>query len=268
MNLQDVFMVKKNLFNTSRKTSTFWYSFYPKMIYIASFHFFCADHAELSQKHIDTVDLQRVLLGLAFERFPDEALQQLSKGKEMNDFCSWYDEDTLGHKFRVRCDSQILQSLTMYGVRLGNLNIEYLPSTIEYLSVEFCDQSYQLETRRLPRMIKKVQLSNNHIHGNIDLTALPGRLDTLSANMNDIRGEIFLAHLPPNLKWLSLSHNKIRQKTVYFHNLPPTLARVDVSQNNIKEVRPLTADSGTIEGMHFIGRFCIVPEPHVMPTVD
>ena len=205
--------------------------------------------------------MQTELFQLLLSDISPPKIELMSQRKPYSDLCNW-GTGFLGHgrTFRVRCNGEVLESLTMMRIRGENLHLDFMPSTVRYMQIQYCEQRYTVETRRLPRMAEQVHISNNYIYGTIDLRALPENLEHFNASANAIIGPIILSHLPVKLTLLNLSSNQIRQRVVHFHHIPRTLRTVDMQNNSIKAVRPLNHGSGCLGSTHFRGDFRLAEE--------
>ena len=171
------------------------------------------------------------------------------------DICSWCEASTPERPliletqgFQVACVDNVLQCIYLrqmpaLGIH-GSYNIKYTPSTVQKLYVNFCAQSFRIDTRVFPREAVVIDLSSNEIYGCPDLAVLPAHLELLSLHWNRISGPIALLHLPQTLKTLHLHGNsRLKQSVVYYDKVPESLGTVEIDIQLVDYVRPLHGEA-------------------------
>ena len=89
-------------------------------------------------------------------------------------------------------------------------NLEWLPSTLHYLTLEHQPIGKPLCTEKLPRDLRGLTIHHGDIYGTLNLAKLPWGLELLSLADNIITGNISLLQLPKSCLAINLSSNPIR----------------------------------------------------------
>ena len=148
----------------------------------------------------------------------------------------------------IQCKHGLVRGLEIRIHHLGNLRLQYLPNTLEWVQITSCDQHYPIETRFFPRDLILLSLEENHVYGKVNLSTLPCKIVKLNLANNAISGPISLCHLPHSLECLRIINNAIRQKTVFYANLPENIERIDLRGNDIKQAQNLFPEDGSMRG--------------------
>ena len=181
------------------------------------------------------IDRQNILLEHFFSAIDSACMGQRMDNQTIYEACNW----KLVPDFAIECLHGIVNRMRFDSVQHGNFVLEYLPSTVERTSIHNCKQTYQLQTRMLPREMRCISVSKNLIFGTIDLQRLPPRMHTLDVSQNNISGPIVQRDLPDTLRNVLIYHNKIQQDVLYYEYLPETLLMVSLGQNSIRLIRPV-----------------------------
>ena len=187
-------------------------------------------------RHVNELRFQEQQMALLFsdvlpEALPPRDCAEFFKRGDFRQYIRW-------------CDEGYVRSVEFSSKRMGQLRIDHLPSTVEYVNINNCGQHYQIQTRMIPRQCMTFNMSNNQICGFIDLTALPGRLIFLHLSKNKIPGRIVLRDLPNLLREIKLSNNSITQEVVYYDVIPRKTVSIDLRGNKIKRVESFMGGAG------------------------
>ena len=126
----------------------------------------------------------------------------------------------------VICSNGVVLKVHYSQFSHGNFNLSALPHTTTNIWICSCKQTFEIQTRSLPRELELLNLSVNMICGRIDLTTLPPKLLTADLSQNKLTGPIQLTHLPESMCTLDLQYNKISQHVLWYDNLPGTIRRI------------------------------------------
>ena len=138
--------------------------------------------------------------------------------------CEWYirtESEEVGI-FQVSCRNGSLQGIDI--IRIGReYAIEYLPNSVEAISMMYVDQCKPLDTRQLPSNLRKIDMIKCKVRGTISLDCLPRAIFSIDLQQNEIKGPIQLLSLPVTLIMLNLQSNAIAQDVVYYKGLSPRI---------------------------------------------
>uniref|UniRef100_A0A7S4V159 Uncharacterized protein n=1 Tax=Paramoeba aestuarina TaxID=180227 RepID=A0A7S4V159_9EUKA len=124
-------------------------------------------------------------------------------------------------------------------VKSSKFRIEYLPSSVELLTVRGCEQSGNLCTRELPRECRMIDVSYSLYRGRIDLRNLPEKLEIFDGSCNFFKGAIFLDFLPASLKRLNLNANR-DLTDVHYGELPLAIEKIDLMNIKAVQLQPIS----------------------------
>ena len=159
---------------------------------------------------------QALLMVRFYDEIPETGVLRITNHRQ-RDVCSWEG---------IMCRNGCIVSIVYKERMLGNFKIAFAPPTLTTLTVIHCEQSYEVETRMLPRQIVSLNLNRNRIFGELDLTKLPPRMVNFEIAYNHIKGPIVVRDLPESLKLIDLSNNPLKQHTLFYENLPPGLKSI------------------------------------------
>eukprot|EP00009_Paramoeba_aestuarina_P005261 CAMPEP_0201522984 /NCGR_PEP_ID=MMETSP0161_2-20130828/18679_1 /ASSEMBLY_ACC=CAM_ASM_000251 /TAXON_ID=180227 /ORGANISM="Neoparamoeba aestuarina, Strain SoJaBio B1-5/56/2" /LENGTH=216 /DNA_ID=CAMNT_0047921971 /DNA_START=13 /DNA_END=663 /DNA_ORIENTATION=- len=120
----------------------------------------------------------------------------------------------------------------------GTIDLEWLPSTVEFVSVFENELKGTLHLTALPEALTDLNLSENMFSGTVDLTALPEGLRMLSLESNDLSGPLDFTMLPPQMHQLYLSRNRFAG-VCDFRHLPDGLTLLNVGYTGLEGELPL-----------------------------
>ena len=202
------------------------------------FTFLLCNPSRFAERALDH-SRQFILLESLFAGIPNAFLDQFAFGRSLADFCVW---ETSKDHFQTSCRGNVLTRLCFLNVRCGNFRIGFVPPSVRKLRICRSYQRYPTETRLFPREGVVVDLSENALYGEVDLTALPVNLEALNLMHNSLSGELNLLHLPRRLRKLFLAVNSFCNEVVFVANVPSSLELIDLPKNEIRQVEALTAD--------------------------
>ena len=158
--------------------------------------------------HPNATEFQATLMRQFFAHITDQYRFQISLGRPNSDVCrtkppQW--QPWAG----ITCVDGIVQSIRYGDKFFGNLQMDYVPNSVEDLSIVLCNQKYALSTRQLPRCLKTLDMSRNRLLGTLDCTNLPPALKSLLVPRNALAGVIDLSYLPKTLGCIDVSDNHI-----------------------------------------------------------
>ena len=170
-------------------------------------------------------DFQKSLLDAFFAEIAPAQLKKLNPSGS-SEYCMWD---------KLICSNYLLSKIQLrYCSGLGSLNIAYLPGTVQYLGIVNCGQYCTIDTRQLPRESRCIFLMENNFYGTVDLRTLPAHVVILDLQYNALSGVTALTQLPQSLEVLRVQNNYLRQKWVYYDNLPPSIAHIQIAPQNSK----------------------------------
>ena len=170
-------------------------------------------------------DFQKSLLDAFFALIAPAERKKLNPSSS-SDYCMWD---------KLICSNYLVSKIQLrYCSGLGNLNIEYLPSTVQYLGIVNCGQICPIYTRQLPRESRCIFLMENNFYGTVDLRTLPAHLVILDLQHNALGWVIALTQLPQSFEVLRVQNNYLQQKWVYYDNLPPSIAHIQIAPQRTK----------------------------------
>ena len=134
----------------------------------------------------------------------------------------------------VRCEKGAMRSITMINSKPGaarlrserripRLWLEYVPPTTENIRFACMDIPSEFNGRRLPRGLKTVHLSENHLEGRITMRDLPESLEVIEITTNRLDGTLVLTQMPPGLQRIDFSTNFFQTVIVDNSALPGSL---------------------------------------------
>ena len=184
------------------------------------------------------IDCQNLLFKKFCSRIDRAYMEERMEHHTIREVCDW----EVQPNFDIGCTDGLINHILFRALQHGNFLIEYLPSTIERVSIRRCKQNYQLQTRRLPKQMRWLNLNNNLLFGTIDFQHLPPRMVTFDVSRNKISGPIILRNLPETMQNICIFKNSIQQDVLYYDALPETLTVVSLGENAIRSIRPIDED--------------------------
>ena len=184
--------------------------------------------AESSESLHTAFQLQ--LMENVFKDIDSQYITEISRGQPFDTFCSaWIGIQCSGGA--VTCFSQNAEpNPDGDSLAVGQFRIEFLPNSVQRIHMNSANQCYVLQTRLLPAALEVLTMTDNHIHGSIDLRSLPRHLQWLNLRENDIEGPISLNDLPKSLNMLDLSLNCINQPVVHYSSLSIHMQKKNLSE--------------------------------------
>ena len=183
-----------------------------------------AFHAkDVRAQEITMHQMQEQLIRCVFSTFPLEVQISMSHQDLKTPVCG----APGGLPWRgLSCRSGVVTRITFIDKLsndFGQLQIEYLASTLQELKLSNCQQAYAIDTRLLPRSLKRLDMAINKIYGSFDFGELPCHIEEINLGVNAITGTIALLNLPCSIRDINIAHNPIKQRIVYCHNIPKSL---------------------------------------------
>ena len=179
------------------------------------------------------VNWQNTLMDRFFDDIPTKHLLELSKGSFSENFPNNYCN---GLWTPISCEGARITRIRYFNLRVGNFRLNELPPTLEDLWISACKQTGAFHTRNLPRALVTISLSRNKLSGKLDLTTLPEDLVQAHFCENHFTGPICLCHLPKSLKYLLVHANLIAQDFVWYDDLPPGIAVIQLQSNGQRKI--------------------------------
>ena len=173
--------------------------------------------------------MQRTLMHAFFQNIPSSIKEKIVNRAHSDDFCSGWRG--------LQCIDGILTSIEYRNRVYDNFRVDYVPSTVEALIIQECDQFYALHADLFPWRAQVIDFSYNHIFGSIKLTRLPPGLRELRLQGNKITGTLNLMHLPESLEEINLNNNKIEQRVLYVGHFASQMRAIRLQYNAIAHIR-------------------------------
>ena len=175
-----------------------------------------ASDSQLAPVYPQSQSWQESLLNAFFANLSDTEMDRIKCTKQYSasqkvDVCRWW---------HVECKYGIVARIDVTARSIGQLRIQFVPPTVEYLIITTAGQKSLLRTRDFPRRAASIFLHVNKFYGRLNLATLPEPLWVLNLSDNAFTGPIALTHLPQKLRSLNLSNNRIVQSVVYKSNMP------------------------------------------------
>ena len=148
-----------------------------------------------------------------------EKLFRKLTGGNVNDACVWRGVTCLAgvvYSFAARCSDQM------------QLDIDWLPATLNSLDISDIGLNCALKTRALPRMLEHLELHYTNLHGSLTLHTLPSEIQSVHLSNNHFSGTLFVSNLPETLKTVRLGYNDIKVVVVCNADLPEGLVEIQV----------------------------------------
>ena len=114
----------------------------------------------------------------------------------------------------------------------GNLSWEWLPSTTRYLDLSDNELGGDINLSDRHRSLQTCFLRRNTFSRSIDFTLLPSELRVLQIQSNQLDGHIDLTSLPPKLALLTAQENTFNGD-VFLQFLPSFILQLDLSVNRL-----------------------------------
>ena len=148
------------------------------------------------------------------ENFKDE-------NGNFTDTCTWS---------HCECDDAGSMVKFCLGYIEGQLNYDFIPSTVETILVEYTDAEGTLDTSKLPQSLNLFDIPNNFFTGSVDLRTLPPQITKFIVKSNQFSGSIFLDALPSALQELNMSSNNLSGE-ISLEHLPACLLSLELARN-------------------------------------
>ena len=113
----------------------------------------------------------------------------------------------------------------------GSIDFQWVPSTVESLSLNGNALHGTLETSKLAVALRGVSLISNNLWGTVDLTTLPLRIELVLLSNNRFCGTLAFSQLPSTLRVLELDNNAFFGP-IEMTSLSKAIQRIDLSGNN------------------------------------
>uniref|UniRef100_A0A7S4PF52 Leucine-rich repeat protein n=1 Tax=Paramoeba aestuarina TaxID=180227 RepID=A0A7S4PF52_9EUKA len=153
-------------------------------------------------------------------------------------------EITSWNGLRLNKENEVLRIVWNSFYVSGSMPLEYLPLTVEAVSMPCNYLSGTIDLTQLPDTLQRLDLQGNRLEGTIDLTCLPVSLSELTVSQNKLVGTVDLIQLPPNMSELDLSENDFEGVTD-FTKLPDSLKVIHVTKTK------LSGEVDDFSGSHF-----------------
>ena len=139
----------------------------------------------------------------------------------------------------VSCTNSEVTSIRWKYKRIEELDIRWVPATVNHIIIEGIPVRGELETRFLPRSLCQFFARDCQMSGTPDMASLPAPLSTFEVPDNALTGTLCLSNLPNKLETVDFSRNHITKVFYMSENLPSSLNKVMFEQNNnIKWICP------------------------------
>ncbi|KNH06218.1 leucine-rich repeat protein [Perkinsela sp. CCAP 1560/4] len=126
------------------------------------------------------------LMDRFFADFTAEGKEDLSQNGASPDYCEWQ---------VVTCVDGNVTEMVSDGPGYGAFDIPLLPPTVQNIDIAFCEQSYELSTRALPRELERCSFYANCLFGTVDFGTLPEKLIQLWLSENMLSADPMDGHL-------------------------------------------------------------------------
>ena len=213
-------------------------------LFIFTHAFFCIDSRQIHHQY--PLQMQNVLLDKFFQR-AQNFVERCASGMDTAQLCDW---EGMHQLFQCTCVRGVLTGLEIQFAIASQFDVAYLPSTVRSLTITSSQQTFPIETRRLPARSVSVDLQMNNIYGAPDLRNLPLKLEVLNLASNELSGPISLVELPQSLHKLMLEQNRIDQAFLFYTNLPKMLS-VTLRGNAIEHICGVT-ENEAVQPFSFI----------------
>ena len=178
---------------------------------------------DVRAQEITMHQMQEHLIRCVFSTFPPEVRSSMAHQDLNTPVCG----APSGLPWRgLSCSKGVVTRITFIDkvpFDFGQLKIEYLPSALQELKLCNCQQAYAIDTRLLPRSLKRLDMAINKIYGSFDFGALPRHIEEINLGVNAITGTIALIDLPCSIREINIAHNPIKQRIVFCQNIPKSL---------------------------------------------
>ncbi|KNH07186.1 leucine-rich repeat protein [Perkinsela sp. CCAP 1560/4] len=116
----------------------------------------------------------------------------------------------------------------------GSIDLRWVPSTVEKLSIPDLCLSGSVDTSVLPREMFSIQLKGNTFSGTFSTAALPPKIRTVDVSKNRLCGSLDLARgfLPERIYIFRVSHNEF-SGSVDLSSLPVSLKELWLNANRL-----------------------------------
>ena len=162
---------------------------------------------------------QQQLMDIAFVLLSPSFINEINPRKN-KDCCRWGG---------VECSNGIISKIAYRAFSFGPMDIQFLPSSIQFLFINSCGQRGLLETRTLPAQVRILYLQNNSYEGSVELRTLPDHMLALDLSNNNLYGRIALTHLPQGIAFISLADNLFGGVRAYYGDVPVSVKRISLN---------------------------------------
>ena len=199
-----------------------------------------ADVLHKSERRISTAEMQRTLMFSFFALIEEQKFKHLVTMDVHSPICG--DPHAGLDTWRgIACVDSKIMKVQYSREYISNLQLAFLPSSVERIYITYSGQTYPIDTRQLPRALIHFNMCSNEIFGQFDVNTLPSGLLACNISMNAIRGPMHFIHLPRQLCELNMSSNPLSMKRVYFRDIPSSLKQnhIQLHSCNVQKVVPL-----------------------------
>ena len=114
----------------------------------------------------------------------------------------------------------------------GSMHLQFIPQSVTSFSIQNALIGGTVDTSKLPRGLKKFDISLNCFFGEFSMTGLPDTLRVLNIPNNSLSGLLILAEIPRKALQVDISYNDFTGK-VRFEDLPPEIRSFTARANKL-----------------------------------
>ena len=114
---------------------------------------------------------------------------------------------------------------------VGNMDLRWIPSSVERFSVIGHNVGGTIDTSALPRALTEMLVSGNMFGGTFDVAGLPRDMTKAGISTNDFEGSLDLTTLPFRMGYFAAAENRF-SGTLNLTRLPESLQSLNLSKNN------------------------------------
>mmetsp|Transcript_20885 Transcript_20885/g.32577 ORF Transcript_20885/g.32577 Transcript_20885/m.32577 type:complete len:220 (-) Transcript_20885:27-686(-) len=172
---------------------------------------------------------QQTLMELVIEKITDNKEKICGDAENPKDLLFW-----CMPIWGLKLEHEEVTRISLYkGGFKGSLQLEWLPSSVQYCSFSFNDLSGTVNLVELPESLEELLLNANNFEGPVCLTRLPPKMSRLRLDENRFCGSVDLTNLPASMEKLLLRTNRFEGKSD-FSLLPEGLKELDVSHTKLE----------------------------------
>ena len=131
---------------------------------------------------------------------------------------------------------------------VGNMNLRWIPPSVECFSVTQHNVGGTIDTSALPRVLTQMLISGNMFGGTFDVAGLPPDMTKVNISKNGFEGSLDLKVLPATMRSFAAAENRF-SGSLNLTKLPESLKSLNLSKNDFSGEIQVAAFSGEFQSL-------------------